>query len=174
MPSREAVMLVSRSRLASRLSWLLPLAASAACSGGHTDGTPELGASRVSSITIPFPGAGAGGQSQLLLAGFTPNSCEVAGPTSSFDGGLTQVVPPDHVTCYYSSVSPSTPMAFLEQVVETAEGQGLIHVRLTMNPAFVDNTYGDTAIGWGGNDAGAPAAMPGAPMAMPGGPMAMP
>ena len=125
-------------------------------------GTPELGASRVSSITIPFPGAGAGGQSQLLLAGFTPNSCEVAGPTSSFDGGLTQVVPPDHVTCYYSSVSPSTPMAFLEQVVETAEGQGLIHVRLTMNPAFVDNTYGDTAIGWA-SDAGAPAAPPGGP-----------
>jgi hypothetical protein len=74
-----------------------------------------------------------------LLSGFTPNACSVAGPTASFDGGSMQVAGPDHITCYYSSVAPGTPMAFLEQVVETAEGQGLVHVRLTMNPAFVDN-----------------------------------
>src|SRR5580704_5062430 len=107
---------VSGSRLASRLSWLLPLAASAACSGADSQ-EPGFG-SRVSSIAIPFPGAGNAGQSQLLLAGFTPNSCGVA-------GGAAQVVPPDHVTCYYSSVSAGTPMAFVEQVVETAQGQGL-------------------------------------------------
>ncbi|HTB73949.1 MAG TPA: hypothetical protein VK762_11930 [Polyangiaceae bacterium] len=146
---------VSGSRFVSRLSWLLPLAASAACSGSHSQ---ELGfGSRASSITIPFPGAGNAGQSQLLLAGFTPNSCGVA-------GGAAQVAPPDHVTCYYSSVSAGTPMAFVEQVVETAQGQGLVHVRLTMNPAFVDNTYGDTAIGWGGSNASGPSpAGPGGP-----------
>jgi hypothetical protein len=164
---------VSGSRFVSRLSWLLPLAVSAACSGAHSQGSlqgPGSG-SRASSITIPFPGAGNAGQSQLLLAGFTPNSCGVA-------GGAAQVTPPDHVTCYYSSVSAAAPMAFVEQVVETAQGQGLVHVRLTMNPAFVDNTYGDTAIGWGGSDAGgaSPAgpAGPGGPAAAggPGGPAA--
>ncbi len=149
-------MLVSGFRF-SRLSWLMPLAVSAACSGrapGTSQQEPGAGASRVSAITIPFPGSGHSGQSQLLLAGFTPNSCGVAGP-SNFDGGATVVTPPDHVTCYFNStVSTTTPMAFLEQVVETAEGQGLVHVRLTMNPDFVDNTYGQTAIGWGGSDAG--------------------
>jgi hypothetical protein len=153
-----------------RLSWSLPLLVSAACSGSHTTQGNAARAVRVSSITIPFPGSGSGGQNQLLLAGFTPNSCSVAGPAATLDAGPIQVTPPDHVTCYYSSVSPGTPMAFLEQVVETAEGQGLVHVRLTMNPAFVDNTYGTTAIGWGGSDAGSgPPAGPAAP-AKPGGP----
>jgi len=145
----------------------------AACSGQASAPSSSLNRpekTTAGTLSIPFPGAGNGGQAQVLLAGFTPNACTVAGPSASFDGGSVQVAGPDHVTCYFSSVS-SAPMAFLEQIVETAEGQGLVHVRLTMNPAFVDNTYGDTAIGWGGSDAGAPAAMPGSPMAMPGGPM---
>jgi hypothetical protein len=123
-------MLVSGSRFSSRLSWLIPLAVSAACSAGRAPGEPGPGASRVSAITIPFPGSGNSGQSQLLLAGFAPNSCGVAGPTANFDGGATVVTPPDHVTCYFNAtVSATTPMAFLEQVVETAQGQGLVHVR---------------------------------------------
>ena len=65
-----------------------------------------------------------------------------------FDGGSMQVSGSDQITCYYSSVDPSTPMAFLEQIAEAVEGQGLVHARLTMNPAFVDNTYGSNAIGW--------------------------
>ncbi|HEX4446985.1 MAG TPA: hypothetical protein VH044_09620 [Polyangiaceae bacterium] len=145
-------------------AWV-PLVGLAACSAGNTttsstSGDPNPGKSTASALTIPFPGAGNAGQSQLLLAGFTPNACAVAGPSANFDGGAMQVAGPDHVTCYYSSVVPGTPMAFLEQVVETAQGQGLIHVRLTMNPAFVDNTYGTTAIGWSSGDAGtaAPAA----------------
>jgi hypothetical protein len=156
-------------------AWL-PLVALAACSGGHTtvvESDPGRGVSTSSALTIPFPGQGNGGQSLLLSAGFTPNACSVAGPSASFDGGAMQVTGPDQITCYYSSAVPGTPMAFLEQVVEVAEGQGLIHVRLTMNPAFVDNTYGTTAIGWGSTEAGA---APGSPMmAAPtaGGPMAM-
>ncbi len=155
-------MVAFASRFISRFSWSLPLAGAiagaGACSGVPTQGTSgtlRAGTSRTSALTIPFPGAGSAGQSQLLLAGFTPNACGVAGPTANFDGGSMQVAGPDQITCYYSSVSPGTPMAFLEQVLETAEGQGLVHVRLTMNPAFVDNTYGSTAIGWGGSDAGA-------------------
>ena len=146
-----------------RVGAWVPLVALAACSSGRTttvDNVPLHGGATASMLTIPFPGSGAGGQSQVLLAGFTPNTCAVAGPVASFDGGSMQVAGPDQVTCYYSSVAPSTPMAFLEQVVEVAEGQGLIHVRLTMNPAFVDNTYGDTAIGWGGSDAGGGPAAP--------------
>jgi hypothetical protein len=151
------------SKSTSRIGPWIPLVALAACSSGHpspVDGAALRGGGTVSMLTIPFPGAGAGGQSQVLLAGFTPNACAVAGPVANFDGGSMQVAGPDQVTCYYASVAPSTPMAFLEQLVEVAEGQGLIHVRLTMNPAFVDNTYGDTAIGWGGSDAGSGPAAP--------------
>jgi hypothetical protein len=42
----------------------------------------------------------------------------------------------------------------------------LVHVRLTMNPDFVDNTYGANAIGWGDTSS------PPAPMMGPMGPMA--
>jgi hypothetical protein len=145
-----------------RLGLWLPVLGAAACSGGAGSTGSRSGSlgALASGLSIPFPGAGNGGQAQVLLAGFTPSSCTVAGPTAVFDGGAMQVTGPEHVTCYYSSAAPGTPMAFLEQVVETAEGQGLVHVRLTMNPAFVDNTYGSTAIGWGGSDAGAPAGGP--------------
>jgi hypothetical protein len=142
------------------VSAALVVASAAACS--HTSSSTASQSSAVGGI--PFPGAGNGGQNNLLLAGFTPNACRVSGPTTSFNGAPVQIGGADLVTCYYASASSSTPMAFLEQIVETAENQSLVHVRLTMNPAFVDNTYGDTAIGWGGSDAAA--AMPGAPAAM--------
>src|SRR3984957_12443721 len=98
----------------------------AACSGQTSAPLSSLHGPQTTTagtLSIPFPGAGNGGQAQVLLAGFTPNACTVAGPSASFDGGLVQVAGPDHVTCYFSSVS-SAPMAFLEQSVETGEGQG--------------------------------------------------
>jgi hypothetical protein len=58
-------------------------------------------------------------------------------------------------------VSPTLPLAFIEQDEEVIGGKDLIHVRLTMNPTFVDNTYGTTAIGWSGSDAGAVTGMMG-------------
>ena len=121
------------SRSVSRLSWCLPFA-------GTLAGTLVGGDARALRRKDPrerctrarreqrdhdsVPGIGNAGQSQLLLAGFTPNSCGVAGPTANFDGGSMQVAGPDQITCYYSSVSPGTPMAFLEQVVETARVKG--------------------------------------------------
>jgi hypothetical protein len=37
-----------------------------------------------------------------------------------------------------------------------------VHIRLTLNPHFVDNTYGDTAIGWDKDDGADPTDAPGA------------
>ncbi len=71
------------------------------------------------------------------------------------------------VDCYYTNTNPTTPMAFVERVVEIAASEELVHVRLTLNPAFVDNTYGETAIGWGGGEEPA-GPQPGGPQ--PGGP----
>lgn len=40
------------------------------------------------------------------------------------------------------------PRATLEYVLEVFEGVDSVHVRLTLDPRFVDNTYGATAVGW--------------------------
>jgi hypothetical protein len=88
----------------------------------------------------------------LIGTGISPLSC---GPTSSFNGTTVVVIGGDKLTCFFSeTVSVTLPLAFLEQDEETIGGKDLIHVRLTMNPMFVDNTYGTNAIGWDAADAG--------------------
>jgi hypothetical protein len=48
----------------------------------------------------------------------------------------------------------STVQATIERVLESVDDVSLIHVRLTFNPNFVDNSYGTTSIGWGGSKNG--------------------
>jgi hypothetical protein len=131
--------------------------------GGGGSGSGGGGATGGSGGTpaVPFAGSGTAGQSQVITTGISPMSC---GATSAFNGTTIQVVGGDNVTCYYSaSVSATTPLGFIEQDEEVIGGKDLIHVRLTLNPAFVDNTYGANAVGWGGTDAGGAApAGPGA------------
>jgi hypothetical protein len=109
---------------------------------------------------IPFAGANGSGQNTLITAGISPQSC---GNSPAFNGTTVKPVSGDNLTCYFSgAVSPTTPLAFIEQDEELIGSKDLIHVRLTLNPAFVDNTYGTTAIGWGGTDAGTMMMGPGA------------
>ncbi|WP_437678985.1 hypothetical protein [Sorangium sp. So ce131] len=105
-----------------------------------------------------FPGSGTSGAGAPITADLDPDSCGAA------RRGVV-VEDTSEVDCYYTNSDQTTPMAFLERVVEIAEGDELVHVRLTLNPAFVDNSYGETAIGWGGDQDQAPAPAPG-----PGGP----
>jgi hypothetical protein len=101
---------------------------------------------------IPFAGANGSGQNNLITAGISPQSC---GTSPAFNGTTVKPVTGDNLSCYFSAaVSPTTPLAFIEQDEEVIGAKDLIHVRLTLNPAFVDNTYGTTAIGWSGTDAG--------------------
>jgi hypothetical protein len=72
----------------------LVMAGAAACS--HTSSSTASQSSAIGGI--PFPGAGNGGQSNLLLAGFTPNACLVSGPTTTFNGAPVQVGGADQVT----------------------------------------------------------------------------
>jgi hypothetical protein len=51
--------------------------------------------------------------------------------------------------CYYGEDDPDVPAATIEHVLETIEGVDSVHVRLTLDPRFVDNTYGVNSIGWG-------------------------
>jgi hypothetical protein len=56
-------------------------------------------------------------------------------------------------TCFFSSRS-SAPAATIEHRVEVGQLASLVHVRLTLDPHFVDNTYGSTAVGWSASKKG--------------------
>ena len=73
------------------------------------------------------------------------NSCELGTGTSP-----GTVLRPPATLCFTSSEdpTPNDPIAIIEQVIEEVNGQRMVHLRVTFDPAFVDNTYGANAIGW--------------------------
>lgn len=86
-----------------------------------------------------FPGAGTSGADAPLMNGqlcdYVPADNEL--PTAN------QVT-----TCFFDKDGDPVPAATLEQVLECVEGQDVVHLRLTFNPGFVDNTYGAGSMGW--------------------------
>ena len=50
--------------------------------------------------------------------------------------------------CFFGPDDMVHPAATIEQVLECANDTTVLHLRLTFDPAFVDNTYGETSIGW--------------------------
>ncbi len=56
------------------------------------------------------------------------------------------------LSCFYSSQSsalkPGRPAATVEHLVEVIKNDEVVHIRLTLDPNFVDNTYGANSIGW--------------------------
>jgi hypothetical protein len=58
------------------------------------------------------------------------------------------------VSCYCdpspTNPSPQLPAAIAELLVEPVPGGQALHARLTLNPAYADNTYGANAVGWSG------------------------
>jgi hypothetical protein len=90
--------------------------------------------------TPNFPGAGTSGDDAPLTNGML---CD-------FVAGDTAPTPDELTVCFFGNGNP-VPAATLEQVLECVDGADSIHVRLTFNPDFVDNTYGTGAIGWSHN-----------------------
>ena len=93
-----------------------------------------------------YPGGGVAGLAFSIAAG--PRALDCGDPTQFT---FTQGPPADarsRLICFYDERN-TTPAATVEWIVETSnEDDDLLHVRLTLNPAFVDNTYGANAIGW--------------------------
>lgn len=118
-----------------------------------------------------FPGAGLGTAGWTLAAGTASVTCGQPGPVPA---GSMGPAPGAVATreCYFDADHPDDPAATMEWIVESATEGELVHARLTFNPRFVDNTYGDNAIGWG-DAAMAPMPKP-MGMPMPGKPPAMP
>lgn len=74
------------------------------------------------------------------------------GPETAEDCAVAALGPqaqqPASLVCFYPEGQTSTPAATIEQVVEVVQDQEYIHLRLTLNPSFVDNSFGATAVGW--------------------------
>ncbi|HKU43780.1 MAG TPA: hypothetical protein VJR89_36725 [Polyangiales bacterium] len=118
-----------------------------------------------------FPGAGESGADEPLPDGMVCDQ-RVRVPRSA-------VLTKPNTTCFMQT-GQTQPSATIEQVLECAEGMDAVHLRLTFDPAFVDNTYGANAIGWDKRGKGGapmpadmPAPPPGAAPAPPAGKMGM-
>lgn len=131
--------------------WLLAgVSVASTVVGCESDSSGRGGLLGASSSTHPapsFPGAGTSGAGSSLIAGTQVVSCDAPLPLPAGTFGPA----PNAVasqTCFYTAADPVVPAATMEWIVESAPVGDLIHVRLTLNPDFVDNTYGDNAIGW--------------------------
>jgi len=109
----------------------------AASRARSADGSPgDSGATGNASL---FPGSGSGNAGLALPAA---EVCDLVVKTRNM-----HLVTPE-TTCF-SAQSGDYLAATVEQVLECVEGTDSVHVRLTFDPGFVDNTYGAGSIGWG-------------------------
>jgi hypothetical protein len=154
----------------------LPLACGAAKAGledsngtgnGFFDSDGNTGRLAAAQSFVAFPGGGTSGAAQPLSAALAPDTSDDCNPKPSSGGSNAAV----QTVCFFSADDADVPAATIEQVVEVVGTAEWVHLRLTLNPDFVDNTYGDTAIGWGDNgDQGGPTPIGAEPPARPDGP----
>lgn len=110
--------------------------------GGATSGSASGKGSPSDHAGLPnfvpmFPGAGTGDASDPLVGGML---CDyVARDGEKGEEPVTQ--------CFFGA-GQTRPAATLEQVLECVDGQDTVHLRLTFDPSFADNSYGANAIGW--------------------------
>lgn len=118
-----------------------------------------------------FPGSGTSGAGEPLAAEIPPDTARECVPQGVSDGSdASDLI----TTCYFDEADTSTLAAFVERRLEVINDTNWVHIRLTFNPDFVDNTYGANAIGWGDGEAAAEPEPMAAPEAMPGDPAAEP
>jgi len=108
--------------------------------GGDGDSTPGGGPNDGDFIPS-FPGAGSSDASEPLQGG---ELCDTVS-----DGTIEAVN--EHTRCFFGPEDRVNPAATIEQVLECVDGVDVLHLRLTFDPNFVDNTYGDGSVGWNEN-----------------------
>lgn len=122
-------------------------------SSGSGSGSAPSGGSGNTTPGPQFPGSGNG--FRPLTTGCGPDTatqctgtCEQMGG----DPGVSVIRPP--VTLCFAGEGDSTPddpSAVIEQVIEEKNGVGYVHIRVTFDPSFTDNTYGEGVVsgaGW--------------------------
>ena len=125
--------------------------------GAPRPNAPSLGTNQLRASAVSFPGSGTSGGALPLSASLPPESSGQCDPEPVQSGPET--ISDVQTVCFYSEEESQIPAAYIEQVIEVVGNDSWVHMRLTLNPDFVDNTYGDTAIGWGeAGEAAEPAA----------------
>ena len=127
--------------------------------GGSNGSSGSNGISGGSSGPPGFTGSGSAGTP--LKPGCGPDTSNQCGGVCGSTGGSSTpstVVRPPVALCFAGEEDPTpeNPIALIEQVIETINGVSMVHLRITFDPSFVDNTYGANAIGWGSTDAADP------------------
>ena len=135
--------------------------------GGKGGGLSPGGGSKSGGPTTPGPHfIGAGVSYRPLTPGCGPDTAEQCGGACEGDSPSTGRVSRAPATlCFKGTLdpTPTNPTAVIEQVIEERDGRDVVHLRVTFDPSFVDNTYGAGACcGWPEPDTAA--AMPGGPM----------
>jgi hypothetical protein len=118
-------------------------------------GSGTGGGSGGPSVIVPgFPGAGTTAGDPLRPGTGPGTARDCAGGTPAISRP-TQVIT-QTTQCFYSVTTTTTPSATIEQITEILDGRRVLHLRITFDPGFVDNTYGANAVGWnaGATDAG--------------------
>ena len=120
--------------------------------------------------TSPGPHfVGGGPSSRPLTTGCGPDTAGQCGGSCEMSGGKpATVLAPPATICYTGEgdLTPNDPSSVIEQVIETIDGKTYLHLRVTFDPRFVDNTYGvNASSGWVNKMMAAPkAGMPGGAM----------
>jgi len=145
--------------------------ASGLCGNGHCTSGPS------SIATSPGPHfVGGGPSSRPLTTGCGPDTALQCGGSCETSGGKpATVLAPPATICYAGDgdLTPNDPSGVVEQVIETIDGKTYLHLRVTFDPRFVDNTYGvNASSGWVNKMmAGPMGGMPAGPMGGKAGPM---
>jgi hypothetical protein len=135
------------------------------CSAGDDCKSGLCVSGKCSAGTGPSPGApvgtgttagphftGSGSGFRPLTRGCGPETATQCTGTCEQTGGdpnVTVIRPP--VTLCFSGdgdKTPEDPSAVIEQVIEKLNGVSYVHIRVTFDPSFTDNTYGAGAQGW--------------------------
>jgi hypothetical protein len=133
----------------------LPMVASIVdCGSGSRDASTGPNGGGGPGVIVPqFPGAGTGGGNPLR-PGAGPATARDCGSGTAAVSRPTQVIT-QTTRCFYdiTVTTTSTPSATIEQITEVVDGRKVVHLRITFDPGFVDNTYGANAVGWNGGGA---------------------
>lgn len=95
-------------------------------------------------------GGGGGGGDIDAGPGDTDAGTEVYHPPFEECAGASDMPPLEDPVCLVDPAAPpeSPPQSIIEHEITTYEGTPAVHISITLNPDFADNTYGTTAVGW--------------------------
>ncbi len=84
-----------------------------------------------------------------LAQGMGPETADDCPTRETRAGSATTMVVDSGEECFFDQEqATSIPAATAEYIVEYVDDVGYVHLRVTFDPTFVDNTYGENSIGW--------------------------